>query len=75
MEFREGLDQFYGFGFLCEDGVDSGGAAGDDQDVVVFEVVVGGFEVDVGFYGEAGGGGDALGGGGDGGFEGFGFLE
>ncbi len=33
---------------------------------------MGGFEVDVGSDGEAGGGGDALGGGGDGGFEGFG---
>ena len=34
---------------------------------------MGGFVVDVGFYGEAGGGGYALGGGGDGAFEGFGF--
>ena len=74
MEFREGLDQFCGFGVWgFEDGVDSGGTAGDNEDVVVFQIVVGGFEVDVGFYGEAGGGGDALGGGGDGGFEGFGF--
>ena len=46
--------------------------AGEDEDVVVVEVFVGGFVVDVGFDCQAGGGGNGGGWGRDGGLEGFG---
>ena len=48
------------------------GTTGEDKDVIVVEVFVGGLVVDVGFDCEAGGGGHGGGGGRDGGFEGFG---
>lgn len=72
-----------GFGWVGRGGGGGGGAefgedrgaAGDDEDVVVVEVVVCGFVVDVRFDGETRGGGHGGGGGGDGAFEGFGACE
>ena len=63
-----------GRGGRAEFGKD-GGAAGDNEDVVVVEVVVRGFVVDVRFDGEAGGGSHGGRGRGDGAFEGFGACE
>lgn len=73
MELAEGADQGDGFGGVAfgEERLD-GGAAGDDQDVVVRDVGVCVGEVRVGFDGEGGGRGYARGGGGDGAFEGGG---
>ncbi len=48
LELCECLDELDGLGFGFEYVVDAV-AAGDDEHVVVFEVVVGGLEVDVGF--------------------------
>ena len=72
MEVAEGFDELDGFGFLLKDFV-SAAAARDDQDIVVLEIFVGVFVVDVRFNCETGGGGYAGGGGGDGAFEGFAF--
>lgn len=73
MQFGEGFEQGDGFGVGGDDGVDAlRGAAGHDQDVVFFEVVVRVGVIDVGFDGQARGGGDAPRGGCDGVFERFG---
>ena len=55
LESGKSADQGEGFGVGFEDGVDALDAAGDDEDVVVLEVGVRVFVIDVGFDGEAGG--------------------
>lgn len=71
LQFREGRDQGKWFGLGFEDFVDAI-AAGDDEDVILGEVLVGSSKVDIGFDSQAGGRADAGGRGGDGDFEGLG---
>ena len=71
LQAAEGLEEGHGLCFGLEDGINAV-AAGNDEDVVFIEGLVGVFVIDIGFDGETGGGCDALGGGGDGAFEGFG---
>ena len=74
LQVGEGFGEEDRLGLGGKNGVDVG-ATGDDEDVVVAQVGVGVFVINVGFDSEAGGRGYGLGRGGDSAVEGFGFLK
>ena len=74
LEVAESFDELDGLGLLFEDFF-STKPAGDDEDVVLFEVFMSGLVIDISLDGKAGGGGDAEGSCCNGALEGFACWE